>query len=224
MYYKNIRVCLLPLVVGRKLDNLWFIIRLEQDWTFRKLEISQTEHSENMTFWNRLGIFWEFLILDLDFYIKHVEKNALFVLLSICYSSHTIKLFGSYDSRLLDRLLLMSVSVCPQSEQSSPFRRWTTGSGAGSSYRHHDHRNMYTKVYINHHHPHHLPARQPPQYRAYRLGWDVKEGSPNRTQYRPHSGEEGASGVYSIYLRPPPEKSWQHLPAPQQEKSKYINC
>ncbi|KAM3958910.1 regulator of G protein signaling family member locomotion defects [Aphomia sociella] len=32
-----------------------------------------------------------------------------------------------------------------QSEQSSPFRRWTTGSGAGSSYRHHDHRNMYNK-------------------------------------------------------------------------------
>ncbi|XP_013147333.1 PREDICTED: regulator of G-protein signaling loco [Papilio polytes] len=32
-----------------------------------------------------------------------------------------------------------------QSEQSSPFRRWTTGSGAGSSYRHHDHRNMYSK-------------------------------------------------------------------------------
>ncbi|KAL4708027.1 hypothetical protein ACJJTC_014547, partial [Scirpophaga incertulas] len=31
------------------------------------------------------------------------------------------------------------------SEQSSPFRRWTTGSGAGSSYRHHDHRNMYNK-------------------------------------------------------------------------------
>ncbi|XP_050556347.1 regulator of G-protein signaling loco isoform X4 [Spodoptera frugiperda] len=32
-----------------------------------------------------------------------------------------------------------------QSEQSSPFRRWTTGSGAGSSYRHHEHRNMYNK-------------------------------------------------------------------------------
>ncbi|XP_073959756.1 regulator of G-protein signaling loco-like [Choristoneura fumiferana] len=32
-----------------------------------------------------------------------------------------------------------------QSEQSSPFRRWTTGSGAGSSYRHHDPRNMYNK-------------------------------------------------------------------------------
>ncbi|XP_049885547.1 regulator of G-protein signaling loco isoform X3 [Pectinophora gossypiella] len=32
-----------------------------------------------------------------------------------------------------------------QSEQSSPFRRWTTGSGAGSSYRHTDHRNLYTK-------------------------------------------------------------------------------
>ncbi|XP_068619910.1 regulator of G-protein signaling loco-like [Battus philenor] len=32
-----------------------------------------------------------------------------------------------------------------QSEQSSPFRRWTTGSGAGSSYRHHDHRNIYNK-------------------------------------------------------------------------------
>ncbi|CAG9793218.1 unnamed protein product [Diatraea saccharalis] len=32
-----------------------------------------------------------------------------------------------------------------QSEQTSPFRRWTTGSGAGSSYRHHDHRNMYNK-------------------------------------------------------------------------------
>ncbi|KAL0868226.1 hypothetical protein ABMA27_007761 [Loxostege sticticalis] len=32
-----------------------------------------------------------------------------------------------------------------KSEQSSPFRRWTTGSGAGSSYRHHDHRNMYNK-------------------------------------------------------------------------------
>ncbi|CAG9130927.1 unnamed protein product [Plutella xylostella] len=32
------------------------------------------------------------------------------------------------------------------SEQSSPFRRWTTGSGAGSSYRHHDHRtNIYNK-------------------------------------------------------------------------------
>ncbi|CAB3224820.1 unnamed protein product [Arctia plantaginis] len=31
------------------------------------------------------------------------------------------------------------------SEQSSPFRRWTTGSGAGSSYRHQDHRNMYNK-------------------------------------------------------------------------------
>ncbi|CAH0596494.1 unnamed protein product [Chrysodeixis includens] len=31
------------------------------------------------------------------------------------------------------------------SEQSSPFRRWTTGSGAGSSYRHHEHRNMYNK-------------------------------------------------------------------------------
>ncbi|XP_026500223.2 regulator of G-protein signaling loco isoform X1 [Vanessa tameamea] len=31
-----------------------------------------------------------------------------------------------------------------QSEQSSPFRRWTTGSGAGSSYRHHDHR-IYSK-------------------------------------------------------------------------------
>ncbi|CAG4985551.1 unnamed protein product [Colias eurytheme] len=32
-----------------------------------------------------------------------------------------------------------------QSEQSSPFRRWTTGSGAGSSYRHHEHRNIYNK-------------------------------------------------------------------------------
>uniref|UniRef100_A0A2A4JXI1 RGS domain-containing protein n=2 Tax=Heliothis virescens TaxID=7102 RepID=A0A2A4JXI1_HELVI len=32
-----------------------------------------------------------------------------------------------------------------ESEQSSPFRRWTTGSGAGSSYRHHEHRNMYNK-------------------------------------------------------------------------------
>ncbi|XP_047034543.1 regulator of G-protein signaling loco [Helicoverpa zea] len=32
-----------------------------------------------------------------------------------------------------------------QSEQSSPFRRWTTGSGAGSSYRHHEHRTMYNK-------------------------------------------------------------------------------
>ncbi|CAH2095602.1 unnamed protein product [Euphydryas editha] len=32
-----------------------------------------------------------------------------------------------------------------ESEQSSPFRRWTTGSGAGSSYRHHDHRGIYTK-------------------------------------------------------------------------------
>lgn len=31
------------------------------------------------------------------------------------------------------------------SEQSSPFRRWTTGSGAGSSYRHQDHRTMYNK-------------------------------------------------------------------------------
>ncbi|XP_023953964.2 regulator of G-protein signaling loco [Bicyclus anynana] len=31
-----------------------------------------------------------------------------------------------------------------QSEQSSPFRRWTTGSGAGSSYRHHDH-GIYSK-------------------------------------------------------------------------------
>ncbi|KPJ01272.1 Regulator of G-protein signaling loco [Papilio xuthus] len=35
-----------------------------------------------------------------------------------------------------------------ESEQSSPFRRWTTGSGAGSSYRHHDHRNMYSKAYL----------------------------------------------------------------------------
>ncbi|CAH0731333.1 unnamed protein product, partial [Brenthis ino] len=33
----------------------------------------------------------------------------------------------------------------PESEQSSPFRRWTTGSGAGSSYRHHDHRGIYSK-------------------------------------------------------------------------------
>lgn len=33
----------------------------------------------------------------------------------------------------------------PESEQSSPFRRWTTGSGAGSSYRHHDHRGIYNK-------------------------------------------------------------------------------
>ncbi|XP_063366381.1 regulator of G-protein signaling loco [Cydia amplana] len=33
-----------------------------------------------------------------------------------------------------------------QSEQTSPFRRWTTGSGAGSSYRHHhDPRAMYNK-------------------------------------------------------------------------------
>ncbi|CAK1594158.1 unnamed protein product [Parnassius mnemosyne] len=31
------------------------------------------------------------------------------------------------------------------SEQTSPFRRWTTGSGAGSSYRQHDHRNIYSK-------------------------------------------------------------------------------
>ncbi|XP_034836136.1 regulator of G-protein signaling loco [Maniola hyperantus] len=32
-----------------------------------------------------------------------------------------------------------------QSEQTSPFRRWTTGSGSGSSYRHHDHRGIYSK-------------------------------------------------------------------------------
>ncbi|CAG5056832.1 unnamed protein product [Parnassius apollo] len=32
-----------------------------------------------------------------------------------------------------------------KSEQTSPFRRWTTGSGAGSSYRQHDHRNIYSK-------------------------------------------------------------------------------
>ncbi|XP_053615841.1 regulator of G-protein signaling loco isoform X4 [Plodia interpunctella] len=32
-----------------------------------------------------------------------------------------------------------------ESEQSSPFRRWTTSGGAHSSYRHHDHRNMYNK-------------------------------------------------------------------------------
>ncbi|KAI5645867.1 regulator of G protein signaling domain-containing protein [Phthorimaea operculella] len=32
-----------------------------------------------------------------------------------------------------------------ESDQSSPFRRWTTGSGAGSSYRHADHRNLFQK-------------------------------------------------------------------------------
>lgn len=31
------------------------------------------------------------------------------------------------------------------SEQSSPFRRWTTGAGTGSSYRHHDQRSMFNK-------------------------------------------------------------------------------
>ncbi|KAG6464650.1 hypothetical protein O3G_MSEX014650 [Manduca sexta] len=40
--------------------------------------------------------------------------------------------------RFLAKLLRLS-------EQSSPFRRWTTGSGTGSSYRHHDHRTMYNK-------------------------------------------------------------------------------
>ncbi|VVC88208.1 unnamed protein product, partial [Leptidea sinapis] len=32
-----------------------------------------------------------------------------------------------------------------QSDQGSPFRRWTTGSGSSSSYRHHDHRSIYSK-------------------------------------------------------------------------------
>ncbi|XP_050679426.1 regulator of G-protein signaling loco-like [Leptidea sinapis] len=31
------------------------------------------------------------------------------------------------------------------SDQGSPFRRWTTGSGSSSSYRHHDHRSIYSK-------------------------------------------------------------------------------
>ncbi|XP_041983234.1 regulator of G-protein signaling loco [Aricia agestis] len=32
-----------------------------------------------------------------------------------------------------------------QSDQGSPFRRWTTSGGAGSSYRHHDHRQLFAK-------------------------------------------------------------------------------
>ncbi|XP_037868143.2 regulator of G-protein signaling loco isoform X2 [Bombyx mori] len=57
---------------------------------------------------------------------------------------------GGWGARQGDALCLPAAASEPdlregQSEQSSPFRRWTTGSGAGSSYRHQEHRNMYNK-------------------------------------------------------------------------------